>query len=250
MVDECRGMGGTGIATDLREAASALRWWLEMGVDAPIQEEPQNWLATASATAPVAPEPAAPVALEPAAPEAKALPGTLEAFRSWLSSDPDAPLRPSNGRAVLPVGAEAAEVMVLCEPPTREDVAAGQPLAGERGELLQRMLRAIGMADSAYIANLACFASSGTRLRADELERCAIAARRHVALVKPKRLLLMGDVPCTALLGKPLLQARGHAHKVEGIRTIATFHPRQLLKRPSDKAHAWKDLLLLTEDDS
>jgi uracil-DNA glycosylase len=54
--------------------------------------------------------------------------------------------------------------------------------------------------------------------------------------------------PSRTLLGKPLLEARGHVHKIESVRTIATFHPRQLLKRPSDKALAWKDLLLLIEE--
>jgi DNA polymerase len=46
-----------------------------------------------------------------------------------------------------------------------------------------------------------------------------------------------------------MLAARGHVHKIEGVRAVATFHPRQLLKRPSDKALAWRDLLLLMEDD-
>jgi len=51
------------------------------------------------------------------------------------------------------------------------------------------------------------------------------------------------------LIGKPLTAARGHVHKIEGVRTVATFHPRQLLQRASDKALAWRDLLLLMEDE-
>jgi DNA polymerase len=62
-------------------------------------------------------------------------------------------------------------------------------------------------------------------------------------------LLLFGDGPCRALLDEPLAKARGRAHKLEGIRTVATFHPRWLLQRPSDKAKAWADLLLLMEDE-
>ena len=53
-----------------------------------------------------------------------------------------------------------------------------------------------------------------------------------------------------ALLGKRLPQARGHVHKVEGVRTVATFHPRNLVNQPSNKSLAWKDLLLLMEDES
>jgi DNA polymerase len=81
-------------------------------------------------------------------------------------------------------------------------------------------------------------------------ETCAEIARRQIALVKPRRLLLFGDAPSVALLGKRLVQARGHVHKVDGVRTVATFHPRHLIKRPLDKSLAWQDLLLLMEDES
>jgi DNA polymerase len=79
---------------------------------------------------------------------------------------------------------------------------------------------------------------------------CADVARHHIRVAKPQRLLLLGDGPCVALLGKRLIEARGHVHKVEGVRTVATYHPRQLIKRPLDKSQAWRDLLLLMEDGS
>lgn len=236
MVDDCFVMGGTGIAIDRREAASALRWWLESGVDIAVQDDPRNWFD----------RPAGPPAAEPSSPVE--IPQTLEAFRGWLSSA-NAPLASPRSKAVLPQGQEGAEVMVLAEPPTRDELASGMPIGGQAAELMKRMLQAIGMADQAYIANLACFAAPPGRLSDSQLEQCAEAARRHVALARPKRLLLLGDVPCRALLGKPLLEGRSHVHKIEGVRTVATFHPRQLLKRASDKALAWKDLLLLVEDE-
>jgi DNA polymerase len=62
--------------------------------------------------------------------------------------------------------------------------------------------------------------------------------------------VLLGDGPSQALLGKPVAQARGHVHKVEGVRAVATFHPRHLIKRALDKRLAWQDLLLLMEDES
>jgi DNA polymerase len=80
-------------------------------------------------------------------------------------------------------------------------------------------------------------------------EACAEIARKHIALVRPKRLLLFGDGPAQALVGKPLPLARGHVHKVEGVRAVVTFHPRQLVNQPSKKSLAWKDLLLLMEDE-
>lgn len=232
-------MGGTGIATDTREAASALRWWLECGVDSAIQEPARNWLQRVPAASP--PEPVGEARLDPALPE------TLETFQQWLATSPNAPLA-SRSKPILPAGSEGAEIMILAEAPTREELAAGAPIGGESAELLKRMLQAIGMADRAYVANLACFHSPGGRLSPAQLEQCASAARRHVALARPRRLLLLGEAPVLSLLGKSLPQARGHVHKIEGVRTVATFHPRQLLKRSSDKALAWKDLLLLTEE--
>ena len=232
-------MGGPGVAMDKREAANALRWWLEMGVDVATQENPRNWLERVPG---VTPE----VVREPHMPAP--LPNTLQAFGDWLSTSPDAPLASPRARAVRPQGVEAAEIMLLSEAPTRDELAAGLPIGGDAAVLMERMLTAIGMSGKAYSANLACFHSPGTRLTEQQLEACAAAARQHVALARPQRLLLLGDVPCRALLGKPLLQARGHVHKIEGVLTVATFHPRQLLKRPSDKALAWKDLLLLTEE--
>ncbi|HEX2804082.1 MAG TPA: uracil-DNA glycosylase [Sphingomicrobium sp.] len=232
-------MGGPGIATDDREAASALRWWLEMGVDAAIQETPRNWLDQAPAPAHAAAEPS---------PSPVPVPETLEAFRDWLATSPDAPLSTPRSKAIFPSGAEGAEVMLLAEPPTRDELACGKPIGGEAAELMERMLAAIGLEGQAYSANLACFHSPGARLSQQQLDQCAAAARQHIALARPRRVLLLGDAPSRAVLGKPLVEARGHVHKIEGVRTIATFHPRQLLKRPSDKALAWKDLLLLMEE--
>ena len=87
-------------------------------------------------------------------------------------------------------------------------------------------------------------------MSADERQACIEIARRHIRLAKPKRLLLFGDGASQALLGKPIVQARGHVQRIEGVRTVATFHPRHLIKRPLDKSLAWKDLLLLMEDES
>jgi DNA polymerase len=230
-------MGGSGVAMDTREAASALRWWLEAGVDGAIQENPRNWFERQAAAQ----------ADEPQSPAPEPLLDSLDAFQRWLTTSPDAPLA-SRSKPVAPQGAEGAEVMLISEPPTREELASGLPIAGQSAELMERMLAAIGMGGQAYRANLACFHSPGARLSPKQLEQCGAAARKHVALARPKRLLLLGDAPCQALLGKPLVAARGHVHKVEGVRTVATFHPRQLLKRSSDKRLAWQDLLLLTEE--
>ncbi len=236
-------MGGDNDAIGMAEAASALRWWLDAGVDGAVQEAPRDWLkAGGAASEPQVDRPPSPT--EP-------LPETLDLFRDWLGTATSLPLGNASARRVLPHGAEGAPVMLIAEMPAREDAAAGRPIGGEAWALTEKMLAAIGIAaDEAYCANLACFHAPGSKLGAADLEACAAIARRHIALAKPQRLLLLGDAPARALLGKPMTAARGHAHKVEGVRAVVTFHPRQLLTRPSDKALAWRDLLLLMEDEA
>jgi uracil-DNA glycosylase len=236
-------MGGDHDRLSAAEAASVIGWWLEAGVDVAIQEQPRAWLGAAAAPSPEAQVIEAPETIQE-------LPASLDSFRTWLAKTPSLPLAKGSSRRILPVGLEGAEVMLLTDMPAPEDAADGQPIAGQALELAERMLAAIGLStEQAYFATLSCFHSPGTRLAGDELEACAAIARRHVVLAKPKRLLLLGDTPNRALLGKPLTTARGHVHKVEGVRTVATFHPRFLLDRPSDKALAWRDLLLLMEED-
>ena len=240
-------MGGDDDRIGTAEAASTLAWWLQAGVDTAIAETPRNWLKPKSdQPAPVLEQPT-----EPAADPVDEPPVTLDLFRDWLKQSPALPLGSGGARRVLPHGYEAAPVMLIAEMPSGEDSAEGRPIAGPAWQLMERMLAAIGIdAAGAYSASLSCFHSPGPRMSAQELEQCAAIARRHVAAAKPQRILLLGDGPALALLGKRLVQARGHVHKIEGVRAVATFHPRQLMNRPSDKALAWKDLLLLMEEEA
>lgn len=244
MAGEDEHVGGETETIGEAEARSALRWWLDAGVDAAIQEEPRNWLKP--------PEPKQ----KPPAVEAQPnffLPSqeTLSELQAWLASSVQLPLAGAGARRVAPHGPESAPIMLLSDAPALEDAAAGQPIGGEAWELTRRMLAAIGIApEQAYCASLSHFHAPGAQMSANDREACAEIARRQIALVQPKRLLLLGDSPCVALLGKRLVAARGHVHKIEGVRTVATFHPRHLLKRALDKALAWQDLLLLMEDES
>lgn len=232
-------MGGIGAQISDAEAKSVLEWWLEAGVDALVDERPRNWLAER------APVPATEALIEPA----PAIPETLASFREWLA-DPEGPLAARGAKPVYPVGPEAAEIMILMDFPNREDAAAGLPIAGAAAELLGRMMVALNVSmDDVYLANLACFYTPGLSPSSTELQRCAEAARRHVALARPKRLLLMGNAAILALLGKPLLKGRGEVHAIEGIRTVGTFHPRFVHGREI-RENTWADLQLLMEEGS
>lgn len=227
------------------EARSALAWWLEAGVDVAVQEEPRDWLSPAPARPqPKAAEPSPPNLVQPAH-------ETLAELQSWLASSLQLPLASPTARRVMPHGAAEPAIMLLTDAPTVEDYAAGQPIGGDAWELAKRMLAAIRIpVEQAYAAPLNCIHVPGSRMSPADREACAGIAREHIRLAKPRRLLLLGEGPSQALLGKPLPQARGHVHKVEGVRTVVTFHPRALINQPSNKSLAWKDLLLLMEDEA
>lgn len=231
-------MGGEIGTIDRDDAAALLGWWLESGVDTAIAEQPRNWLAAA-------PKPQSAAPPEPAA---EAMPGELTAFRGWIETASGLPLDRPGARRVRPEGQAGAELMVIAGPASADET--GRPIGGQAWVLAQKMLAAIGIEPAqAYIAGLSCFALAGARLGGADAARCAEIARHHVALVKPKRLLLLGDEVARAMFGGPVTRVRGKAHKVEGVRAVATFAPRWLLDRPGDKALAWRDLLILMDDE-
>lgn len=230
------------------EAASLFGWWEEAGVDILVDERPRDWLQPVAAAA------ASPLSEEPAP---RSLPETLDALKHHLATQADLPFAGPGATRVLPAGDPASGLMFLADMPSSEDAAAGQVFAGETGRLFDNMLRAIGRTrGDVYLASLSCLAAPTGRLDEEAIGACADLARHHVALATPKRLLLLGDAACRAILGTPLMPARGRVHHPElgpkngnlRVPTVATFHPRFLLTSPSAKAGAWADLLLFTED--
>lgn len=236
-------MGGEQII-DRAVAASLLGWWLDAGVDVATSEEPRDWLRQVERPVPPEPRKAAPNLKAPAAAD-------LAELHSFLATATGLPLERPGAPRILPVGGEEASLMIVADLPGAVEAAEQRPLAGDSWLLAERMLAAIGIApDKTYIAPLACFSSEGMRAGADEIARCGELARDHVRLAKPLRLLIFGDASARALTGQSLARARGKVHRVEGVRAVATFHPRWLLQRPSDKALAWRDLqLLMSEED-
>jgi len=233
-------MGGELQVIDRDAAESLIAWWLDAGVDVAVGEHPRDWLGRNKAVK--AEQAVVPNVSEPN-------PETLAELRNWLASSAQLPLASATARRILPHGPDQAAIMLLSDAPALEDLASGQPIGGDAWALTLRMLEAIGIgAEEAYSASLSCFHAPGTRMSEKERAECAEIARRHIALAKPKKLLLFGDGPCKALLGEPLTRARGRVHRIEGVRTVATFHPRWLLQRPSDKGLSWRDLLLLMSE--
>jgi uracil-DNA glycosylase len=221
--------------------ASALEWWRDVGVDILVDGNPRDWLA-APAAVPVAMPAASPVRPD-------TLPDTLEAFLTWRTG-PDAPDAGWGGDAVLASGPVDAEIMVLLDQPDRDDCAEGRLLSGAAGRLFDRMLAAVGLSrDVVYVAAVCVRRSATGRPARGSEAKLAEAAMHHLSLVRPKRLLLLGDAASRAVLASDASAARGILHRVdhrEGTSdAVASFHPRLLLQRPAAKAEAWRDLRLL-----
>jgi uracil-DNA glycosylase len=147
------------------------------------------------------------------------------------------------------VGDSQADWMVVGDPPSEEEEAQGQPFVGPAGELLDNMLRAVGVSRErgAYVTSVTkCRPPSRAIPSAQELAQCSTYLARQVALVKPKVIIAMGRFALEVLtqsrdhLGK----LRGRTHAFEGVPVIATYHPSALLRTQTDKAKAWADLCL------
>jgi DNA polymerase len=219
---------------------TTLDWWREAGVDTLVEDAPRDWFAKAPT-----PSPSSPVEAEAPA----TLPDSWDAFLAWRASE-HAPEAQWVGPGVLASGPADATVMVLADVPDRDDCAAGKLLTGESGRLFDRMLQAIGLTREAVHLVSVCSKRpvSGRVSRADEA-RLGEVARRHVELVAPKRLLVMGDAASRAVLGTNVLQARGRSHSLNHkggtSEVVASFHPRFLLEHPGRKREAWMDLQML-----
>ncbi|QJU59728.1 uracil-DNA glycosylase [Sphingomonas sp. AP4-R1] len=245
-----------------RLALSALDWWEEAGVDMFVDDAPRDWLAQPTP----APEPApsssthvapggsvrAPLAasaapIAAAAPPPAALPDDLAAFRRFLLEDASVP-GPAAARLDA-TGDPASGAMLILDMPEQGDRAAARLLSGDVGQLFDRMLGAMTLSrEIAYLAPLSPARSASGRLTPETIASLATLMRHHIALVRPKRLLLLGDAPTRALLGFGCVEARGRTHEIAGptgaIPAVASFHPRLLIQTPDRKKAAWADLQL------
>lgn len=230
------------------EAASALEWWRDAGVDMLVDDDPRDWTAreAAPAVASSGPQPVAFAEPEPEIP----LPATLEAFIDWRFGS-GAPELGWVEPIVAPTGNPAAPLMVITDFPESEGEAPSL-FAGPAGRLFDRMLAAIGLdRDSVYFAPLCAARPITGSVPRDAEARLGELIRHHIALAEPKKLLLLGQTVSRAVLGAEGGLQRGRLQPVNQENgqslMVATFHPRFLLTRPAAKADAWKDLQLLLE---
>jgi DNA polymerase len=150
---------------------------------------------------------------------------------------------------VLGVGPKRADWLVIGEAPGAEEDRRGEPFVGAAGQLLDAMLRAIGLdrKTNVYIANVLKSRPPNNRdPKPEEVEACLPYLARQIRLLEPKIMLAVGRIAAQNLLATdaPLGRLRGRVHHFGEQQTplIVTYHPAYLLRTPADKRKAWEDL--------
>lgn len=246
-----------------------LDWQVELGADEAISETPVDRYALDPA--PPKPEPnpqgagpknAAPppvhvipeidcVAVAKAAASAAA---DIDGLRAALEAFEHCNLKRGARKLVFAKGDPAARVMIVGEAPSRTDDVAGTPFSGVEGDLLDKMLAAIGLGVTVPTPENAVYLAAPLpwRVTGDgvpdtaDLEMMAPFLERHIALANPDILILMGNTACQMLLGKGgVTRLRGTWLEVLGRPAMPMAHPANLIKQPLAKRDAWADLLAI-----
>jgi DNA polymerase len=247
-----------------------LAFYLEVGVDCALADDPVNRLSDPDIPAPpsqtalpppvrtipvpvpaIRGEPApAPEAAIASAREAARTAPSLEALRELLANFDGCALKATATRLVFADGNPQARIMFVGEAPGREEDLEGLPFVGRSGKLLDRMMAAIGLdRSSAYIANVIPWRPPGNRTPTpQETQICLPFIQRQIELVNPDVLVTLGNPSTQTLLStrEGIMKTRGRWFDYDTgtrtIRAIATFHPAYLLRSPSYKRMSWQDL--------
>ncbi len=259
------------------EIIEMLRWQMEIGVDVALDESPVDRFAESLQKA-VPEKPAqrvvperklpesTPQPVRPAATPSVAMPDgaaiasarelalaapTLDALREAMDRFEGCNLRLAAKNLVFADGNPQAKIMLIGEAPGREEDEQGLPFVGRSGQLLDKMLGAIGLDRSnVYITNVIAWRPPGNRTPTpQETEICRPFVERQIELVAPQVLVLLGGPSAKTILNTQagITQIRGRWHKASiggrEMDAMPTLHPAYLLRQPVQKRLAWQDLL-------
>jgi len=261
--------------SDAQHLLADLEWQLMAGADEAVGETPglAHWNAARSPGAKAAPKTAIPIKTDaviskPQIAAPQPLPAStassLTALREELLRFEGCALKHTAMNLVFSDGNPAASIMMIGEAPGEDEDRQGKPFVGVSGQLLDRMMSAAGLSrqTNVYISNILFWRPPGNRSPTDaEIAACLPFCERHIALVKPKILVLLGGVAAKSLLrtkdgitrirGRwmqytpPLFAAQGEAP--QAIDCLPVYHPAYLLRQPASKRQAWNDMLMLAK---
>ncbi|MGR3760507.1 uracil-DNA glycosylase [Roseobacteraceae bacterium NS-SX3] len=247
-------------ALDYWGARALLEWQVELGATEALCDAPVDRYAllqaapkarTAAQPGAASAPPPKPKEVDPAdaAQKAAKAAASLPALRDALAAFDHCDLKKGARNLVFSDGQAGARVMIIGEAPGRDEDLQGKPFVGRAGQLLDKMLAAIGLSreENVYITNVLPWRPPQNRdpLPA-EIAMLTPFLARHVQLAEPEILVLMGNISCQAVLGKRgITRLRGQWDQAWGKPVIPMFHPAYLLRQPAQKRQAWADLLEL-----
>ena len=265
------------------ELEALLRWYVDMGVDIAVDAVPHDRFAEAAAAPPPRPEPRAVQPAPDGLPAAPGLPGlaapavlggaaalsadlaarsareaaagaaTLDELKAVLEAFEGCSLKATATRLAFSDGDPAGRVMAVGEAPGAEEDRQGRPFSGRSGQLLDRMLAAIGLDRSqVYVANVVPWRPPGNRTPTpQEVAICRPFIARQIELADPDILLCLGGPSAQSLLGarEGIMRLRGRWQEFDTgrrvVRALPMLHPAYLLRQPAHKKLAWTDLRAL-----
>jgi DNA polymerase len=154
-------------------------------------------------------------------------------------------------QVVFGVGNPQADLMFVGEAPGADEDAQGIPFVGRAGQLLTKIIEAIGLSrDNVYIANvIKCRPPQNRNPEQDEVDTCEPFLFQQIDVIKPKVVVALGTFAARALLRTldPISRLRGRVYEYRGAKLIPTFHPAYLLRNPGSKREVWEDMKLVRE---
>ena len=173
-------------------------------------------------------------------------PSSLEEIAQQVSACRKCALSESRTNTVFGTGSAKARLMFVGEAPGADEDRQGEPFVGRAGKLLTKMIDAMGLSrESVYIANiLKCRPPENRNPLPDEVVLCEPYLKQQIKLIAPEVIVALGAVSAQTLLKtkEPISRLRGEFHPYEGADLLPTYHPAYLLRNPSAKGEAWKDL--------
>jgi uracil-DNA glycosylase family 4 len=226
-----------------REIAEHLRYFAEMGVEGVSKDVKWRQRAMVSETvAEFASDPVAAVA------NSATVSDTLELIKADIGDDCRRCKLCTMGRSqiVFGIGNPRARLMFVGEAPGEEEDKRGEPFVGRAGQLLTKIIEAIGLTrEQVYIANvIKCRPPGNRNPEADEVEQCEPYLFRQIDVIKPRVIVPLGKFAAQSLLKTmdPITRLRGRQFDYRGAALIPTFHPAYLLRNPSAKREVWEDM--------
>jgi uracil-DNA glycosylase len=183
---------------------------------------------------------------------------TIAELRNNLDACDECLLKKTATNTVFSDGQQNAQIMLVGEAPGANEDLEGRPFCGDSGKLLDKVFLSIDInrAKNLYITNAIFWRPPGNRKPTDlELQYCLPFLEKHIALIKPKMLILAGSTASVALLNNstPISKQRQQTFAYQNryleksIDTIVMFHPSYLLRQPSQKKSAWQDMLFIQD---